>query len=282
MALQQLEHVLEGAGGGQRGTVGRAVQLRYGDPAVAVWGRVVPDGAGHRHAAGLPAARRAGRRRSSGSSTRVCPIWRPAWGQRRSGWGSISSNSSTTIPQLSQHVYLYHPDLQGPMNVCEMLWGSSLYVDLYDKPDLVRDFLSLITETYIAFMRRWDEIVPVDRCPQGHHRIADISPAIRAGRPRQTPRGVTTNYAVHWSMLHRGRIMIRERRVDESFARDVRRLRPALRPTAARRARRRGDSLLRSGRSSDREIQPTVRHARGQYDSAGPQQRGDDLRPHGR
>ena len=50
---------------------------------------------------------------------------------------------------------------RGPMNVCEMLWGSSLYVDLYDKPDLVRDFLSLITETYIRFMRRWDEIVLV-------------------------------------------------------------------------------------------------------------------------
>lgn len=82
--------------------------------------------------------------------------------------------------RLAQYVSIYHPDLQGPMNVCEMLWGSSLYVDLYDKPDLVKDFLSLITETYIRFMRRWDEIVP--------------------------PRGA---YAVHWSMLHRGRIMVR-------------------------------------------------------------------------
>jgi len=83
-------------------------------------------------------------------------------------------------PRISKHVYLYHPDLQGPMNVCEMLWGSSLYLDLYDKPDLVRDFLSLITETYICFMRRWNEIVtPLD------------------------------GNAVHWSMLHRGRIMVR-------------------------------------------------------------------------
>jgi hypothetical protein len=83
-------------------------------------------------------------------------------------------------PQISEHVYIYHPDLQGPMNVCEMLWGSSLYLDLYDQPDLVKDFLSLITETYIRFMRRWNEIVtPLD------------------------------GYAVHWSMLHRGRIMVR-------------------------------------------------------------------------
>jgi hypothetical protein len=84
-------------------------------------------------------------------------------------------------PRLSKHVYVYHPDLQGPMNVCEMLWGSSLYVDLYDKPDLVRSFLSLIVETYIRFMKRWNEIVaPLD------------------------------GYAVHWSMLHRGRIMVRD------------------------------------------------------------------------
>jgi hypothetical protein len=81
---------------------------------------------------------------------------------------------------LARHVYLYHPDLQGPMNVCEMLWGGSLYVDLYDKPELVKDFLSLITQTYIRFMRRWDELVPP-----------------------------LDGFAVHWSMLHRGRIMIR-------------------------------------------------------------------------
>ena len=83
-------------------------------------------------------------------------------------------------PKLSEHVHIYHPDLQGPMNVCEMLWGGSLYVDLYDKPGLVRDFLALITETYIRFMRRWNEMVPP-----------------------------LDGFAVHWSMLHRGGIMVR-------------------------------------------------------------------------
>ncbi len=84
-------------------------------------------------------------------------------------------------PKLSKYVHVYHPDLQGPMNVCEMLWGGSLYVDLYDRSDLIKDFLSLITETYIRFMRRWDEIVtPLDGC------------------------------AMHWSMLHRGRIVLRD------------------------------------------------------------------------
>jgi hypothetical protein len=84
-------------------------------------------------------------------------------------------------PKVSEYVHIYHPDLQGPMNACEMLWGGSIYVDLYDRPDLIKGFLSLIAETYIRFMRRWNEIVP----PLG-------------------------GYAVHWSMLHRGRIMVRD------------------------------------------------------------------------
>jgi hypothetical protein len=83
-------------------------------------------------------------------------------------------------PKLARCVHLYHPDLQGPMNVCEMLWGGSLYVDFYDKPKQIHDFLALIAETYLRFMGRWDRLVgPDDGC------------------------------AVHWSMLHRGRIMIR-------------------------------------------------------------------------
>jgi hypothetical protein len=104
-------------------------------------------------------------------------------------------------PQISTHVYVYHPDLQGPMNVCEMLWGSSLYVDLYDKPDLVRDFLSLITETYIRFMRRWEKTVvgcAVHTNSEGQGGQASASYGVHG-----------TPYAVHWSMLHRGRIMIR-------------------------------------------------------------------------
>jgi hypothetical protein len=96
------------------------------------------------------------------------------------GMGQYYRKLFEGYPKLSEHVHIYHPDLQGPMNVCEMLWGGSLYVDLYDKPDLVKDFLSLVTETYIRFMRRWNELVPP-----------------------------LDGFAVHWSMLHRGCIMVR-------------------------------------------------------------------------
>jgi hypothetical protein len=85
-------------------------------------------------------------------------------------------------PRVRQYVHVYHPDMQGAMDVCELLWGSDLFLALLDTPDVVKELLSLITETYIRFMREWDRIV--------------ASPA--------------DGYTVHWGMLHRGHIMLRQ------------------------------------------------------------------------
>ena len=84
-------------------------------------------------------------------------------------------------PRLGAHVHLYHPDTQGPMDVAEVVWGSDLFYALYDEPALVHDFLDLICETYIAFLRRWAEMVPWEQ--PGN---------------------------VHWGLYHGGTVMIRD------------------------------------------------------------------------
>lgn len=84
-------------------------------------------------------------------------------------------------PAIGRRVHLYHPGLQGPMDVCELLWGSSLFVDVIDRPDIVHALLNLITETYIRFMREWDRLAPA-----------------------------SSQYAVHWSLLHAGHVMLRD------------------------------------------------------------------------
>jgi hypothetical protein len=84
-------------------------------------------------------------------------------------------------PKVSEYLHIYHPDFQGPMDACELLWGSNLFVDLVEMPDLVKSLLDLITDTYISLMREWNRIVP---------------PGI--------------NYTPHWGMMHKGAIMIRE------------------------------------------------------------------------
>jgi len=85
-------------------------------------------------------------------------------------------------PKLAEFVELYHPDLQGPMDVAEVVWGSGIFVAFYDSPELLRDLLTLITETYIAFMREWYELT---------------------GAPPHEP------YTGHWYLLQKGRLMIR-------------------------------------------------------------------------
>lgn len=84
-------------------------------------------------------------------------------------------------PKLQKYVRIYHPDLQGPFDVCELLWGSSVFLALMDVPELVHALLDLISETYVQFLRRWFELVPQqDGC----------SP--------------------HWGMLQPGHIMLRD------------------------------------------------------------------------
>jgi hypothetical protein len=85
-------------------------------------------------------------------------------------------------PNMGRHVHLYHPDCQGPMDICELLYGSGLFLALLDEANLVHDLLDLITRTYIDFMRAWHELSP----------------------PRED--GVT----VHWSLMHRGAVMLRD------------------------------------------------------------------------
>jgi len=84
-------------------------------------------------------------------------------------------------PILRRHVHLYHPDLQGPIDVAEVVWGSDIFYAFHDQPDLVRDILKLLTDTYIVFMRRWYDLV---------------------GQP-----GL---YSAHWGMLQKGAVMIRD------------------------------------------------------------------------
>ena len=63
-------------------------------------------------------------------------------------------------PKLKKAVSIYHPDLQGPFDVAHLLWGQDIFLALYDDPELVHSLLSLITETYRQFMRRWKSFIP--------------------------------------------------------------------------------------------------------------------------
>ena len=67
------------------------------------------------------------------------------------------------------------------MDIVEVLWGSSLFIALHDRPALVHALLELVTETYIRALEAWCAIAPLR--PDGN---------------------------AHWGLYHRGSIMLRD------------------------------------------------------------------------
>ena len=50
---------------------------------------------------------------------------------------------------------------KGPLDIAELLWGSEMFYELYDDPDLVHAVMQLITDTYISFLDRWFKLYPI-------------------------------------------------------------------------------------------------------------------------
>ena len=96
-------------------------------------------------------------------------------------FGELCAEVFEKYPKIKKYVTVFHPDLQGPLDICELLWGGEMFYAMYDEPELVHAMLDLITDTYIAFMDKWNKLFPPNE---------DINP--------------------HWnSLYYRGRALIR-------------------------------------------------------------------------
>lgn len=84
-------------------------------------------------------------------------------------------------PNISRFVNLYDPDLQGPLPLAEMTWGSDIYVDMYEDEEQVELALDFFTDVYIDFTKKWKSL-----CPD-----------------------FDKEHAVEWGLLHRGGTIIR-------------------------------------------------------------------------
>ncbi len=79
-------------------------------------------------------------------------------------------------------ISLYHPDFQGPFDTAHLLYGSDIYYEFYDEPELVHDLMSLVTDTYIECMKR---ILPIIGKPLGD------------------------GLCYHWQTIYKGNIVLR-------------------------------------------------------------------------
>jgi len=109
------------------------------------------------------------------------PDLRTGYGAHVLEMGEHYATIAQQYPKIGKYVFIYHPDLQGPMDICEVVWGSTIFYSTYDEPNLIKDLLELATETYITFMRTWEKIVPFRRGGNAH-----------------------------WGLYHKGNIMLRD------------------------------------------------------------------------
>ena len=77
------------------------------------------------------------------------------------GFGEYVAEVFSHYPKISKYVTVYHPDLQGPVDICELLFGERMYYTMLDEPEILHCVLSLITDTYTAFMNEWYKIFPL-------------------------------------------------------------------------------------------------------------------------
>jgi hypothetical protein len=54
------------------------------------------------------------------------------------------------FPSCKKAIQISMPDLQGPIDTAEMLWGSDIYYAFYDNPELLGRLLARVTETLLA------------------------------------------------------------------------------------------------------------------------------------
>jgi hypothetical protein len=104
------------------------------------------------------------------------------WGARVFATAEFFKETLAPYPKLAEVVWIYHPDLQGPVDIAELMLGEHLLLGFYDRPEEVRAVLELVTRTYIRFMKRWLALVP----------------------PREGGR-----FSAHWERLIPGQIMLR-------------------------------------------------------------------------
>jgi len=109
------------------------------------------------------------------------PCHETGWGARVFEMGRRFKKMFEPYPNIKRYVHLYHPDIQGSLDVAEMCVGSNLFLALYDEPELMLAFLDRITTSYIHFLDAWFELAPPPN----------------------------PEYSIHWGAMHRGHAMLR-------------------------------------------------------------------------
>ena len=74
--------------------------------------------------------------------------------------GRLFRQIMDTYPRIGRYVHCEQPDLQGPMDNLELLWGSELFYALYDDPDTIHALLDKIASFMALVLDEWLRLFP--------------------------------------------------------------------------------------------------------------------------
>lgn len=74
--------------------------------------------------------------------------------------GEVFAEVFSHYPKIRKYIPVYHPDVQGALDICELMWGGEMFYAMYDEPELVHGVLRLVTDTYKAFLDKWYRLYP--------------------------------------------------------------------------------------------------------------------------
>lgn len=78
-----------------------------------------------------------------------------------------------THPNIARFVRVEQPDLQGPIDTLELLWGSDLFYALYDEPDAVHLAMFMLTEFFDRYFEYWLTLFPGNRGTASYFRMME-------------------------------------------------------------------------------------------------------------
>lgn len=84
-------------------------------------------------------------------------------------------------PKIQKYVHVYNPDLQGPFPICDMIWGSDIYLEFYEEEPILEQMEELMANVIIDFAKKWQAIFPA----------------------------FDSEHSLEWGLLHKGLILLR-------------------------------------------------------------------------
>ena len=87
--------------------------------------------------------------------------------------GRLYREIADTYPKIGKYVHVEQPDLQGPMDNLELLWGSELFYALYDLPDEIHALLDKLASYIKLQIDGWLELFPENRGRSNYFRYVE-------------------------------------------------------------------------------------------------------------